>query len=310
VKNLVADGMQACAITDHGWMAGVIEFYEECNKAGIKPILGVEAYITESPDGLSNEDKIRDNMHMVLLAKDNEGYVRLMETVSNASLTNFYYKPRISIENLDYLSGHIVATTACLGGITAKQLNFNKDENGVARACTDDEGKAIKMIERMTKIFGDDFYLEVQGWDSADKFQSTYNSWVITTAQKMSIPLVITADAHYLTLKDHELHELIMAMQMSIPIQKYRENSDFLYGPHFYVAGHEEMERRAKKIGAESSFHNTIDIANKCNVTLKLGEYQEPVFPITETDDYEEFKQWKETSYGINARHQDSCGVP
>ena len=104
VDHLKENNMTACAITDHGWMAGVIEFYKKLTAAGIKPLIGVEAYVTYDEDNLENENKQRDNMHMVLIAKDNIGYSRLLELVSRASMHNFYYKPRIYLGHLNYLS--------------------------------------------------------------------------------------------------------------------------------------------------------------------------------------------------------------
>lgn len=295
VSHLKANDMTSCAITDHGWMAGAIDFYKACTKEKIKPLIGVEAYVTDDEDGLPNEKKTRDNMHMVLIAKDNIGYSRLMQTVSKAALNNFYYKPRISKENLRALGGHVIATSACLGGIIAKRLHFDKDAYGRATEVRDEDSRISQEVDYYLDIFGDDFYLELQGWDSGDHFQPTYNRYLLEFGKERKLPFVLTADAHYLKLEDEKLHELLMAMQMKMTVESYKENSEMLYGPHFYVAEPAEMLKRAQIIGCEESYYNTQVIADKCNVEIELGKYQEPIFKIEETEDYDDFLRWKST---------------
>jgi DNA polymerase-3 subunit alpha len=275
-------------------MAGVVDFYKECKKANIKPIIGVEAYVTDDKDDLFNENKTRDNMHMVLLAKTDEGYRRLLRLISHAALHNFYYKPRIYREHLRTLQGHVIATTACLGGIVAKRLHFETDQYHRAIACVDENNIVAREIQFYRNIFRDDFYLELQVWDNDDRFQPVYNQFLLQLGEEQNLPFVLTADAHYLKQGDDKLHELLMAMQMKMPLEEYQDNSDMLYGPHFYVAGPEEMMSRAQSISCVEAYHNTQKIAEQCNVEIKLGKYQEPEFKIEETEDYEEFLEWKE----------------
>lgn len=293
VSHLKTHNMTSCAITDHGWMAGVIDFYKNCTKEGIKPLLGVEAYVTDNEDGLENEHKVRDNMHMVLIAKDAIGYSGLLQAISNGALNNFYYKPRIYKENLRALSGHVIATSACLGGVLAKKLSFVTDQYGRATEIRDEEKRISSDVDFYLDVFGDDFYLELQGWDSGDRFQPVYNQYLLEFGKQRKLPFVITADAHYLTLEDEKLHELLMAMQMKKTVEDYRENSEMLYGPHFYVAEPAEMLRRSQQMGCEEAFYNTQEIADKCDVQIELGKYQEPIFKIEETDDYQEFLRYK-----------------
>lgn len=294
MDHLKAHNMTACAITDHGWMAGVVDFYKTCTGAGIKPIIGVEAYVTDDKDDLYNEDKNRDNMHMVLLAKDNEGYKRLLQAVSHASLHNFYYKPRIYREHLRNLKGHVIATTACLGGIIAKRLHFEPDQYGRAITCMDESGTAAREVNFYRSIFGDDFYLELQVWDNEDRYQPVYNQFLLQFGKEHNLPFVLTADAHYLKQGDEKLHELLMAMQMKMTLEEYQEHSDMLYGPHFYVAGPDEMMARAQSLNCIEAYNNTQRIAEQCNVEIKLGKYQEPEFKIEEAEDYQDFLVWKE----------------
>jgi DNA polymerase-3 subunit alpha len=289
-------GMTSCAITDHGWMAGAVDFYKTAKKHGIKPIIGVEAYITEDEDN-KEKDKARDNMHMVLLAKDNIGYSKLLQTVSNAALNNFYYKPRISKQNLKELSGHVIATTACLGGIVAKKLEFEKDQYGRATHCHDPQGLIEKEIDFYRQIFQDDLYLELQVWNSGDNYQPVFNKFIKQTGKNLQMPFVLTADAHYLKQGDEKLHEMLMAMQLKMTVEDYRENSEMLYGPHFYVGSPEEMLRRAQSIDCEEAYYNTNKISEACNIDIKLGQYQEPIFNIEETDDYNDFLAWKKNRH-------------
>jgi DNA polymerase III subunit alpha len=282
-------GMNACAITDHGSMGGVVDFYKRCKAGGIKPLIGVEAYVTDDPDN-KESDLSRDNMHMILLAKDAIGYSRLSELVSAAAFKNFYYKPRICKKNLPYLAGHVVATSACLAGILAAKSNFTLDlqERATSVELTD---SAETDLEFYLKTFGEDFYLEVQGWEDGSNYQTLYNNLMVYTGQKKGIPLVITADAHYLTIEDQELHKLLMAMQLKMSLQDYIAKGQLQYGPYFYHADQEEMWKRAKKIGYEEAASNTNTIANKCNVELSLGKFLLPRYPIEQEADYEEFKK-------------------
>lgn len=298
VQHLQECGMTSCGVSEHGWMASAVEFYKACKKANIKPLLGVEAYITDDPDGLHNEKKNRDNMHMGLIAKDNEGYKRLLQIVSHGALNNFYYKPRIYKDNLRTLKGHVVAFSGCLGGVFARRLNFKKDQYGRATEAIDENSVLDRELNFYLDVFGEDFYLELQGWDSGDRFQPTYNRFLLEFGKKHHLPFVLTADAHYLKKEDDKLHEFLMAMQMKMTVEHYRENSEMLYGPHFYVADSEEMLRRAQTIGCEEAYYNTGIIADKCNVELQLGKYQEPVFDITQTDDYHEFLEFKRKKLG------------
>lgn len=288
VKKCKDLGMNACAITDHGFMGGIIEFYKKCKAEGIKPLVGIEAYITD--DCNNKEDRTRDNMHMILIAKDNIGYSRLLELESSAALNNFYYKPRIYKDSLTYLKGHVIATSACLAGVIASKSDFSIDMQERATGVELRESGEID-LEFYLKTFGEDFYLEIQGWEDGTRYQSVYNQMIIGLAMKRGIPLVITADAHYLNPDDHELHRLLMAMQLKMSIQDYKQKSDLQYGPYFYFADQNEMRERAIRLGAEEAADNTNRIANLCDIEIKLGSYEIPVYPIEQEGDYVDFKK-------------------
>ena len=289
IQQLKKSEQPAVALTEHGWMASSIELYKACKKENLKAILGIEAYVTNDPDDFDGE-KTRDNMHMVILAKDNVGYSRLCELSSAAFTRNFYYKPRIYKKSLEYLKGHVVVTTACLGGVLAKKAKFEKDHQERAIGCTPGEN----FFEDLTfyeDTFGEDFYLEVQGWDDGRHFQTEYNKMLLDIGGQRGLSFVLTADAHYLDAEDYELHKLLMAMQLKMTLSDYLEKSEMQYGPYFYVADSTEMMRRAIEIGCTEAFDNTFSIAEKCNVELELNKYKMPVFRIEDEPDYAEWRK-------------------
>lgn len=298
--NLIPDLMErlkefeikACAITDHGWMAGIIDFYKQCKKNDIKPLIGVETYVTEDEDNWDNEQKTRDNAHLILIAKNNEGYTDLLRLCSEAALQNFYYKPRINRHKLGRLAGNCILTTACLGGVISKAVTYQKDRYDRVVAVTDPDGKARQLVQWYKDTFKDDFYLEVQDWPDETNHQQEYNKFILQLGKEMGVPFVITCDSHYLKRDDYKLHELLMALQLKTTLDQYQDKEEMKYGPHFYVKSPEEMLEAAKRWGCEEAFYNTNAIADKCHVEIELGVYKTPVFKIEEADDYEDFLRW------------------
>jgi DNA polymerase-3 subunit alpha len=289
VKN---SGMSACAITDHGAMGGIIEFYKTAEKIGIKPILGVEAYTTFDEDDLENKDKTRDNMHCVILAQDDEGLSNLISLTNKAYLNNFYYKPRISIQNLHGNTNGIIATSGCLGGIVRKVGTFDEGN----KTFEDTTGACQTQLELFSTLFGGRFYAEIQ--DLPIWKQQAYNTWLIKKARDMNIPLVITADAHFLTEDDYETHRLIVAKNMGkILTDDKEDNDDLIYHREHHVRIPEDMYKSACKLDAEEAFWNTTEIAKQCDLKIKLGEYKYPYFDITQENDYEDFLLWEKKRF-------------
>jgi len=289
-KRLKELSIPACAITDHGWMGGIIEFYRELTKENIKPLLGCECYITSNKENI--EQKTKDNLHMVIIAKDQIGLSLLMEELSHGAFNNFYYKPRIELSRLERLANHVVVTTACLHGVITEHLTFTESlENpGIFTDCTDSEGKALSRLEYLAKIFKEDLYLEIQNWPSPDNKQEVYNKYIIEIANKKGIPLIITTDAHFLTKEDYSLHEHVMASQLKTSIQKYRSASTLRYGPWFYVKSNTEMFESANALGTTEAYDNTRIIAEKCNVELSLNQgFLLPEYSIEQDPDYQDF---------------------
>lgn len=283
-----ANGMSACVITDHGVMGGVIEFYKTAKKVGIKPIIGMESYVTLNEDDLENKDKTRDNMHCVLLAQNEEGFANLIWLSNRAHLHNFYYKPRISIHNFEGRTNGLISTSGCLGGIICKPGILNKEE----KTFSDPTGICEGQIDTFSRLFKDRFYLEIQDlpcWE-----QKEYNKWLIGKAREKDIPLVIAADAHFLTEDDFETHRLVMAKNYGKVLEEYKEDDDGLvYFREHHVRTPDDMYESACKLGAEDAFYNTTKIAEQCNLEIKLGEYKFPKFDITQEPDYQEFLEWE-----------------
>lgn len=274
-------------------MAGVVEFYREALLNNIKPIIGSEIYCTRDVD--FQKDKNRDNYHLVILCKDREGYRRLSCLLSEAALSNFFYKPRVDLQKLKYLQGHCVATSACLKSPIADCLEYRKDAQGRVQEATDPLGRASGIIEFLQKSFGrDNFYLEIQDWDDGTGLNLAYCRFLVDYGKKNNIPLVITTDAHYLKKEDHAVHELLIAAQLKMSLEQYKSGEVMRYGPHFYLKSPNEMLQSARKFNCEDAVYNTNKIADECRVELELGKFEFPKFDIEATDDYEDFQKWKE----------------
>ncbi len=285
IQQLKDFNMESCAITDHGWCAGVLDFYEQMTKAGLKPLLGVEAYITQDPDG--TVEKQKDNRHLILLAKDNEGLQILFKLVSEAALKNFYYKPRIHREKLRQCAGHVVASSACLASEISRALLYSPEEG----TFVDPENVAEKTIRFYREIFHDDFYLELQDWP--DSQQQLYNRFLMDAARRLGIPLILTADCHYLKKEDHQIHELMIAIQLKQTLEEYRAGNHMKYGPYFYLRSPEEMKRSSLELDVPEAYSNTQDIVKKCSASIEIGKYKMPTFDITKEPDYQKFLEWK-----------------
>jgi DNA polymerase-3 subunit alpha len=266
-------------------MAGVIDFYQECKKNNIKPILGCEAYLTEDLDDAAKKN--RDNFHLVLLARNNKGLENLTWLISQANLHNFYYKPRIYRRHLEERAEGLIATSACLAGYPARLLRWEHSINKLFCDCYSDYVNIIKWFQ---EVFSDNYYLEVQDHDFWE--QKVYNEWLIDFARKEKFPLVVTSDAHYLRREDHTTHEMLMAMQFKMTLEEYRQSDSIKYGSSNYIKSYEEVLSFAREKEIPEAVENTVAIAEQCQVELEFGKYKLPMFNIKETDDYKEFRRY------------------
>ena len=268
IKNLIARtkelGMDSIAITDHGVMFGVIDFYKEAKANGIKPILGCEVYTAARTR--FDKDAVRDKRqgHLVLLAKNNEGYKNLSKLVSLGFVVGYYYKPRIDKEILEKYHEGLICCSACLGGEVAQALLQDNPE------------KAEEIALWHKNIFGDDYYLEVQA--NSLREQIIVNQKLIQLSRKLGIKLVATNDAHYLRKEDSYNHEVLLCIQtgkrMTDEDRMKFETDDF------YIKSPEEMSEYFTNI--PEAIENTVEIANKCNVEFEFGNTILPNYDVPE----------------------------
>jgi DNA polymerase-3 subunit alpha len=276
VSKAIEDGQPALGITDHGNMYGVIEFYKECTQQGIKPILGIEAYMAHDhrTERIARRGRMDDNggsddggrkqyYHLTLLAENNEGYRNLIQLSSLAFLEGYHYKPRIDWELLEKYSGGLIATTGCLGGHVLQSL-LNGDEKG-----------ALAKAGRLQEIFGrDNLFIELQdhGLDS----QHRTNPQLIEIANKINAPLLATNDSHYVNQSDHEAHDALLCVQTGALMS---DADRFRFeGNEHYLKTSQEMRYLWREV--PSSCDNTLWIAERANVDITFGEQHLPAFPI------------------------------
>ncbi len=263
--------LPALAITDHGNIFGAIKFYSLCMKAGLKPIIGCEAYVaTGSRFDKEYKPGFDTNYHLILLAKDEEGYSNLIKLVSLAHLEGFYYRPRVDKELLAKYAKGLIASSACLKGEVASQI------------LSDNFPGACKIADEYLNIFGQgNFYLEIM--ENGLPEQKKVNAGLLKISRDLNIPLVATNDIHYLEKEEAFAHEALLAIQtqglLSDP-NRFKFNSDT-----FYFRSPEEMKEIFKEV--PEALKNTLEITQKCNLTLDFSKIHLPHFPIPEGESEE-----------------------
>ncbi|MFQ9297479.1 MAG: DNA polymerase III subunit alpha [Clostridia bacterium] len=257
-------GMDAMAITDHGVMYGAIDFYKACKKEGIKPIIGCEVYV--APRSRFDKEPGVDNKynHLILLAKNNQGYKNLSKLVSLGFIDGYYYKPRIDLEILEKYSEGLVCLSACLAGSVNQALLNGQNE------------KAEEIALWHKRVFGEDYYIELQ--NNGIKEQVLANQKLVQLARKLDIPLVATNDAHYLKKEDAYNHEVLLCIQTGKRMSdedRMKFNTEELY-----VKSPEEMIDYFKAF--PDAIENTVKIAEKCNVEFEFGHTILPNYEVPE----------------------------
>ena len=264
MKRVKELNMDSIAITDHGSMFGIVEFYKQAVKNGIKPILGCEIYVTKQ-NYKDRENKERDQFHLILLAENQKGYSNLMKIVSEGYVNGFYYKPRVDKELLEKYSEGIIALSACLGGEVQKHLLYNEYE------------QAKELAIRYNDIFGqDNFYLELQ--DHGMNEQKLVNQQLIRLSRETDIPLVATNDIHYINKKDAKVHDALLCIQTGKTINE--ENRMKFPSNEFYIKSYDEMKNMFPNL--EEALENTTRIADRCNVELDFDTMHLPEYDIPE----------------------------
>ncbi len=268
IKEMVARakelGMDSIAITDHGVMYGVIDFYRACLAEGMRPIIGCEVYVAPNSrydrENSSSEDRYN---HLVLLAENNTGYSNLMKIVSAGFIEGFYYKPRVDYEVLSKYKEGIIALSACLGGEVASNIRRGFYE----------EGK--KAALRLRDIFGENnFFLELQ--DHGLPEQKQVNQALMRMHSETGIPLVVTNDVHYTLESDAQAHDILLCIQTQKKVTD--ENRMRYEGGQYFIKSPEEME--ALFPYAKEALENTQKIAERCHVEIEFGEYKLPKYDV------------------------------
>ncbi|MEK7159455.1 MAG: DNA polymerase III subunit alpha [Patescibacteria group bacterium] len=263
VDKAKADGMTSLALTDHGVMYGAIEFYQKCKANGIKPIVGVEAYIVN--DRKRKEAGEEQRFHAILLAKNYDGYRNLIKLTTIAHLEGFYYRPRIDWELLEKYGNNIICLTACLAGEIPRAI----------QAGLNDE-KIKEIIKRYQKVFGqENFYLEVQHHPNIPE-QKIVNNKIFELGRKLDIPIVATNDSHYLDSEDAEAHDILICLQTKHVLSDTNRMS--YLGEDFSLQNSAQMSDIWR--GNLEVLENTNKVADQCQIEIPLGQIQLPVFEV------------------------------
>ena len=292
VKRVKELGMDSAAITDHGVMYGVIDFYKACKEAGIRPIIGCEVYVAPG-SRFDREQGAGDDRyyHLILLAENNTGYANLMKIVSRSFTEGYYYKPRVDEALLREFHEGIIASSACLAGEVARAI------------VRDDLPAADKAAQKYLDIFGEgNFFLELQDHGYAD--QQKVNRALVSMSERLGIPLIATNDIHYTYADDVEAHDILLCIQTG---KKLSDENRMRYpGGQFYVKN--EMEMRALFPYAQEALDNTQRIADRCNVEIEFGVTKLPHFEVPEGYDSWTYLN-KLCDDGMKERYPDDDGT-
>lgn len=266
-------GCSAVAITDHGNLFGILDFYKSMKEQGIKPLLGMEAYFTTGSrfdrKGKGSEDNITDryNHHLILIAKNDVGLKNLYKLSSLAFKEGFYYKPRIDYELLSKYSEGLIAITACLKGVPTYYASIGEVQ------------KAEDWVKKFKDIFGEDLYLELQVNSLPE--QEVANRNLIEIGKKLGVKLVATADAHYLLPEDRIAHQVLMAVQMKKTLNELQRSEFKCANEYLHFASPQEMWERfkGKFDGWEKALLNTLEVAEKCQDSFEMLENKGYLLP-------------------------------
>ena len=269
VKRVKELGMDSAAITDHGVMYGVIDFYKEATAAGLNPIIGCEVYVAPRSrfdrELTGGEDRY---YHLVLLAENNTGYANLVKIVSRGFTEGYYYRPRVDMEVLEEFHEGIIALSACLAGEVQRYIQ---------KGLIDEAGKVAKRYEA---CFGrGNFFLELQ--DHGIPTQQTVNAALLRMSKELDIPLVATNDVHYTYVEDAQPHDILLCLQTG---KKLADEDRMRYeGGQYYVKSEEEMKGLFPY--AWEAVENTQRIADRCHVEIEFGKYKVPHYEVPEGHD-------------------------
>ena len=308
VKRAAEDGQPGIAITDHGNMYGVLDFYKAAHSAGVKPIIGIEAYMAggsrfdrplrrgrlDDTGGDADEgDKLY--YHLTLLAESDKGYKNLLKLSSEAYLSGYWYKPRCDWELLDRYHEGVIATTGCLGGLVNQALLRGDVEQATAHAA------------KLQEIFGrDNLFVELQ--DHGLEKQRKTNPQLVEIAKAIGAPLLATNDSHYTTRDDHLAHDALLCVQTGSAMDDPKR---FRFeGSEHYMKTSAEM--RALFYELPEACDNTLWVAERADVTIELGKPKLPAFPLPQgfasSDEYLRFLSFREAEAALRGACARQCG--
>ena len=255
--------MSAVALTDHGALYGAFKFFLAAKDIGIKPIIGVETYKAKNSRLDKQTGVDRDQNHLVLLAKNLQGYKNLLKLVTAAHLDGFYYKPRIDFELLEKYHEGLIGLSACLSGEIASLLLQNQNI------------EAEKILKKYLTIFEKDFYLELQRHPQVED-QEKVNQQLVKLSRKFGVPLVATNDVHYLNAEDAYAQEILLCIQTQRAIIEKNRPMSMIDVPDFYFKSPDEMKNNF--LDLPEAIENTLKIASECNVEIPYGNWILPKF--------------------------------
>jgi DNA polymerase III subunit alpha len=266
VNYAVKQNMPAIALTDHGNLYGAIKFYKACVDAGIKPIIGCEVYVAKRSRHDKEAGVDKDYNHLILLAKNDEGYKNLMRIITASYLEGYYYKPRTDIPLLKQYSEGLICLSACVNGYVADPLLQEKNE------------EAEKRAQVLLDIYGEgNFYFEIQRHLNVPP-QEILNNKLIALSKKMGIPLVATNDNHYIKKSDAEAQEALLCVQTQTTMLDKNRKLSMITSPDFYIKSADEMAELFADV--PEAIENTLRIAEECNVEIELGKWHMPIFDV------------------------------
>ena len=275
VEFVKSEGMEAVAVTDHGTMSGLVELYKECNAAGIKPLLGLEAYVAARKRTDKDPAHDKQRFHITLIAMNNQGYENLCRIMSNAEIEGKYYKPRTDHEDLEKYSEGVICLSGCMGSEISEAIRAG------------DDARAYELIDWYRNVYKDRFYLEMQ--DHGHPLSTTHsaeqkkvNDWHMAHAKELGLPLVVTCDAHYLKKEDQDAHEVLLCVGTGSNLSDEKRMTLKDYDLHVIPAA--EIISHWQDTCPEAVL-NTKRIAERCNVDLQLGRILIPKFPIPTDED-------------------------
>ncbi|MGH7157874.1 MAG: DNA polymerase III subunit alpha [Candidatus Saccharimonadales bacterium] len=298
-------GMSAVSQTDHGTLSGAIEFYKEAKAKGVKPIIGMEAYVASRTIADKDASKDKQYYHLILLAMNNQGYRNLMRLSTIANLEGFYYKPRIDHILLEKYNEGIIVLSGCIGGEVGDSIRQGQYD------------KAAETAQWYKRIFGDRYYIELQDhghpehpskWDE----QVRVNEQLIKLAKELEIPPVVTSDAHYLAHDDQAAHEILLCVQTGsfMSDEKRMSLADF----ELHVADPKDIIARWREFCPEA-VSNTKKIADRCSIEIELGKILIPQFPVPDGEDEKSYLHklvWQGLAWrysGISVDQRDIIAV-